>query len=157
MVGHRVGAWRWGPQHLPHPGWGVALFNVESERRLFVITWAAEEIINCGIALPDMATFMDSPRGVDCFKHAQHIVVPPRGSAWVPPGFVPMCLTLEGEENGYFVAAPLLSVAAAGTLSAPVITAMKKWCVEGVTESKSDNHEWTAAAEHFKSFCARFE
>lgn len=101
LMTYRSSQWRYGPSHWPLPGLGALVLPVSEGVKHTFLSAPYEELLKCGIALPDLQTFLGTDSGV---KFAEAHLVQTKlcvGTAmWLPPGWFALPLACDLRPQG---------------------------------------------------------
>lgn len=96
IMNGRPWAARCGPSAFPLPGFGcwVQAHNDNVTHMLILIQ--AHSVLEQGISLSDIMSFLDTPTGLDMFTDSSYTVaIGPNEMVWIPYGYIPIPLVTE--------------------------------------------------------------
>lgn len=93
LVAARPYAMRFGPGSFPMPGFGCLMMACSSDFDVWVVVMPTQAVLERGISLNDLPTFLDSPSGIEALRTlGSAIPLRERTLLWVP--FGSLCLLI---------------------------------------------------------------
>ena len=140
-----------GPGHTLTPGLASLVHHFEDGYNVHIFALEIDAVKRKQVLPEDIQAFLEMPLGLDILKGADHVLLQPKCTVYVPPGMLIFAVRLSGPSY-CLLQQPVWSANHAKHLPAPVWSQLQEWKKKHMASQMKKSPAWKALKEEFEEF-----